>query len=131
MSIEENKVLIRRWLDEVINKRDPAALDAFSVRDFAGHFAGLREPVRGVEAWKQIWSSYCTAFPDFHLTLEDEIAEGDKVVIRYTWQATQRGEFHGTQPTGKPVAGRGMCIFRIVGGRIAEEWNQDEQMYEA
>jgi steroid delta-isomerase-like uncharacterized protein len=78
--------------------------------------------VTGAEALKHVWAVLLEAFPDLHLTVEDIIAEGDKVVVRNTVTGTHRGEYMGLPPTGKSVTYNEIFIFRIVDGRIAETW---------
>jgi steroid delta-isomerase-like uncharacterized protein len=77
---------------------------------------------RGAQALKQVWAVLLRAFPDIHVTVEDVIAEGDKVVFRQTVTGTHRGEYRGLPPTGKSVAYNEIFIVRFAGGRIAEIW---------
>jgi steroid delta-isomerase-like uncharacterized protein len=120
MSTEENKALIRHLVEET-NKHNVNKADEMFAPDVVGHFPGL-PPVQGLDACKQLVSGMLTAFPDLQLTVEDLIAEGDKVVFRETWRGTHQGAFQGIPPTGKQVTFTGMAICRIVGGKIAEEW---------
>lgn len=76
----------------------------------------------GAQALKQVWAMLLRAFPDLHLTVEDLIAEGDKVVARNSVTGTQRGEYLGRPPTGKSINYNEIFIFRFAGGRIAETW---------
>ena len=76
----------------------------------------------GVAALKQVWAVLLRAYPDLHVTVEDVIAEGDKVVCRNTVTGTHRGEYRGLAPTGRSVTYREIFIFRFAGGRIAEIW---------
>lgn len=78
--------------------------------------------LHGREEFKQLLSLYITAFPDARFTVEDEIAEGDKVTSRYTFRGTHQGELMGIPPTGKQVTVTGMIINRIVNGQSAEGW---------
>jgi steroid delta-isomerase-like uncharacterized protein len=80
--------------------------------------------LRGTEDFKQRWvSMFRTAFPDLQLSVEDQIAEGDRVVTRYTGRGTHQGELMGIPPTGNEVSVGGTIISRVSGGRIEEEWN--------
>ena len=74
------------------------------------------------EGYKQFFAMTHSAFPDFHSTLEDMFAEGDKVVQRFTARGTHKGEFMGIPPTGKQVTITGIAIHRITGGKIVEDW---------
>ncbi len=76
----------------------------------------------GAEALKQVWSILLQAFPDLHVTVEDVIAEGDKIVTRNTVTGTQQGDFMGRPPTGTSVAYNEIFIFRFAAGRVAETW---------
>ncbi|MER6566149.1 ester cyclase [Streptomyces sp. NPDC001093] len=76
----------------------------------------------GVQALKQVWTVLFRAFPDIHVTVEDVIAEGDKVVARNTVTGTHRGEYRGRPPTGRSVTYGEIFVFRFEGGRIAEIW---------
>jgi steroid delta-isomerase-like uncharacterized protein len=78
--------------------------------------------VAGAEALKHVWAVLLQAFPDLRLTVEDMIAEGDKVVVRNTVTGTHRGEYMGLQATGRPVTYNEIFIFRFVNGRVAETW---------
>ena len=120
MSTEENKALIRHFVEEA-NKHNLNQADEMCAPDVVGHFPGL-PPVQGLDTFKQLVSGMLTAFPDLHVTVEDLIAEGDKVVFRQTWRGTHQGAFQGIRPTGKQVTFTGIAICRIVGGKIAEEW---------
>jgi predicted ester cyclase len=88
--------------------------------------AQIRTPLpidaMGAEKLKQVWSMLFSIYPDLHLTVDDLIAAGDKVVTRNTVTGTQRGEFMGTAPTGKSVTYNEIFIFRFVDGRVAETW---------
>jgi steroid delta-isomerase-like uncharacterized protein len=76
----------------------------------------------GVQALKQVWAVLLRAFPDLHVTVEDVVAEGDKVVCRNTVSGTHQGEYRGLPPTGRSVTYNEIFIFRFAGGRVAEIW---------
>jgi len=118
VSLEENKDAIRR-LFEVLNKHNPALLDKFYAPDYVNHTLQLR----GLESLKQFAAMMFKAFPDFHETIEDMMAEGGKVCVRYEVMGTNTGEFRGLAPTGKKVTYEAVCIYRIVDGKIAEGWH--------
>ena len=121
MSLEENKAIERRFFEEVVNKGELAIIDELCAANFVDHSAppGI-EPDR--EGYKQFFAMAHSAFPDFHSTLEDMFAEGDKVVQRFTARGTHKGEFMGIPPTGKQVTITGIAIDRIAGGKIVENW---------
>lgn len=125
MSSNENKAIGHRWVD-AMNSHDLDAAGRFLTDDFVSHFPGAPGPVQGVEAWKQLVGVFFTAFPDMRIEIHDEVAEGDRVAARYTMSGTHRGEFNGIPPTGRRISVGGVGLFRMAGGRIAEEWPQDD-----
>ncbi len=119
MSLEENKALVRRYFEEVLNKGNLALLDEIFASDSVWRPIGLPE-MRGVEARRQFITGIRAAYPNIHFTIEEMMAEGDKVVLRWTDSGTQTGEWMGIAPTGKRVDGIGASIFRVSGGKIVE-----------
>ncbi len=123
MSTEDNKALLHRFYDEVINKKNRAAIDELFDSHMVDHAVPPGLPA-GIEGQRQVLSMYSAAFPDTHFTVEDMIAEGDKVVVRLSASATQHGAFMGLPPTGKHVTFTGIDIIRIAGGKLVERWAQ-------
>jgi steroid delta-isomerase-like uncharacterized protein len=121
MSTEQNKALMRRFYEEVFNKKNLAGVDAFVDPQIIEHNLppGLSA---GIEGTRQFIGMYLAAFPDLHLTTEDLIAEGDKVTARLIYRGTHRGELIGIPPTGKQVTVTGIQIVRVADGKIAENW---------
>jgi predicted ester cyclase/uncharacterized protein YndB with AHSA1/START domain len=115
-----NKALYRRWFEDVVGGALELA-DELLAPDYRLHFPGLPGPVDR-EGHKQLVTMFRSAFPDWVETVEDVIAEGDRVVIRVTGCGTHEGEFQGIAATGKRVSASGIGIGRIAGGRIAEAW---------
>ena len=124
MTPEENKTLARRAIDEVWSKGNLAvAADVYGPK-FVSHqhsHPHLRD-VRGVPALSEFVREFREAFPDFHDTIDDQVAEGDKVVTRFTSTGTHRGVLMGLQPTNKRATWMGIVIDRIEEGKIVEEW---------
>jgi steroid delta-isomerase-like uncharacterized protein len=120
MSTEEKKAVARRWF-EVWEKKDVGLIDELHAADYVGHIVGTPGPVRGREALKQLFTSYLAAF-DVHRTNEFIIAEGDMVVAYDTYRVKHKGEFAGIPPTGKELTVTGIDIYRIVDGKIVEQW---------
>jgi len=125
MSTEDNKTLIRRWI-EAVNQRNLAVLDELCVPDFVYHNAS--QTMQGLEAFKQALSMYLTAIPDLHLTLEDVIAEGDRVVSRQTYRGTHQGTLMGIPPTGKQITLTGIAISRFASGKVIEQWANNDDL---
>ena len=121
MSTEANKASMRRFYDEVFNKKNRAAIDEFIDPNQVDHDAPPGTP-GGLKGAKQTITMYLTAFPDLHFTVEDLIAEGDKVVARLTVRGTHQGIFMGIPPTGKKATSTAIDINRIVGGKSVEHW---------
>jgi steroid delta-isomerase-like uncharacterized protein len=120
---EENKALVRgSW-----EMDSPDDLDEFYPPDVVWHMP--EQDLRGIEEAKQFVSSFMEAFPDISFNVEDLIAEGDKVVSRYTGRGTHQGETEDFgPPTGKQLEVEGITIHRIEDGKIAEEWNQYDNL---
>ncbi len=128
MSTTENKAIVRRNFEDAWNKMNLAIVDELFTPDYIGRFAAHPQPVSGIEACKQFMSGYFVAFPDAHFTIEDMVAEGDKVVARWTVRGTHRGVLAGIPPTGRPITVTGMWILRIAGGKIAEQWGINDTL---
>ncbi len=122
MLTEENKALVREVFEELFSKGNLALADQAYAPDYVGHDPANPEPLRGPEGVKQDISRYRRAFPDLRFTVEDLVAEGDKVVARVTVRGTHQGELMGIAPTGKRAEVTGISIVRFAGGKIAEEW---------
>jgi len=121
MSTEDNKAVVRRFYEEVMNQKKRAVLDEVFDLNVVDHFAPPGTP-GGLEGARQTLGMFLTAFPDLHFTVEDLIAEGDKVVARATLSGTQQGTFMGIPATGKHVTIRGIEINRFEGGKSVEHW---------
>ncbi len=117
---EENKAIVRRFFEEVWNGNLAVADEIFST-DFVFHSA-ITEDDLSPESIKRRVTRYRTAFPNVKATVEDQLAEGDKVASRVSWRGTHQGEYLGIAPTGKQVEWTGTLICRISGGKIVERW---------
>jgi steroid delta-isomerase-like uncharacterized protein len=119
-----NKATFRRFLD-AMNTGD-AELISKTIDEFVDPDALIRTPLpieaTGPQALKEVFSRLHRVFADLHVTVEDLIAEGDRVVSRNSVTGTHQGEYMGLQPTGKSVTYNEIFIFRFVNGRIAETW---------
>jgi len=120
--LEKNKALVRRCIEEMDNG-NWAIFDELLARDYVYHMPGSPKPLTREET-EQFARTIRAAFPDGHIIIEDMIAEGDKVVTRYTSSATHKGDFMGIPATGKRVVVKGIVITRIAEGKIAEDWEE-------
>jgi steroid delta-isomerase-like uncharacterized protein len=127
MSIEANKELVRRY-QEAHNTNNLDALNTIVAPDLIAHSLMPGLPP-GLEGGKLVHQMAVSAFPDFHATIEDLIAEGDKVAARMTFRGTHSGgEFMGIPPSGKQFAFSATAIFRIAGGKIVEHWGDEDSL---
>jgi C-1 hydroxylase len=122
MSLEKNKALVRRFI-EAYNKRKLDLIDDFVAPDYIDHEKNI-----GREGLKQLIAMGINAFPDWLETIEDIIAEGDKVWVLLTYTGTHKGEFMGLNPTGKKITSKAVDIYRIVNGKLAEYWNVTDNL---
>ncbi len=116
MSLEENKAVIRS-LYEADNAKDLSILDEVILPDFYDASFQLRGP----KSYKQFESKFFKGFPDWHETIEDIIAEEDKVWVRFTGTGTHKGEWRGLPPTGKKITISGVQIWRLFDGKVMEK----------
>ena len=119
--LEANKALIRRVFEEVIPAGDQAAMCDVMAPDFLDHDPLPGQPA-GAAGGEYVVSTMHTAHPDLRFTIDDLVAEADRVVIRWTLRGTNTGPMLGRPPSGQPVEYAAIVIFRIVNGQIAERW---------
>ena len=121
MSTEQNKSIVRRWVEEGWNKGNLEVVDQVYAPTYVQH-EPAPETVNSSETLKQYVGTYLTAFPDLNLSIDDLVAEGDKVVWRFTSTGTQTGPFMGMPATGKTGNITGLVMFRLENSRIVEGW---------
>lgn len=122
MSTDENKALIRRFNEEAWNKGNLAIIDEVFASNWVGHdLAPGLPPDR--EGLKQMAGAFRAAFSNIRTSVDDEIAEGDKVAWRWTFKGSHTGEFMGIPPTGKEITLTGVSIDRLAGGKFVERWD--------
>lgn len=123
--LENNKTIVKRVIDEHWNKKNAAlAAELFTEN------CTVRTPdgaLKGLQGARNLLDAYATAFPDFHITTDELIAEGDKVAFRYAFKGTHKGKLGEIAASGKAVTVSGIGIYQIVGGKVAEgrlEWDR-------
>ena len=121
MGIEENKALHRRIIDEIFNQGDMAVIPELVDEHFVYHGIGGRD-VNGTEGFERMVRFVRNAFPDLHVTMEDVLTEGDKVIIRINYRGTHKGELFGVSPTNNPVNMDEIIIAIWKDGKEVEAW---------
>jgi predicted ester cyclase len=125
-TLEENSAMALRT-SEIVNQKNPDLIEECYPPDFVWH--GPDQDIRGYELAKQLSYTFLAAFPDAEMTDEDVIAEGEKVVRRYTTRGTHQGETEMFgPPTGRQIELKGITIHRIEGGKIVEEWESFDNL---
>jgi steroid delta-isomerase-like uncharacterized protein len=128
MSTEQNKALIVRLVEELFNRGNVGIVGEIFAPDFIENEQLPPGIPTGREGVKVLTTALRTAFPDFKATINDILADGDKVVIRMTWSGTQKGEFMGVPASGKHVSFGVIDIIRIANGKFVEHWGQMDSM---
>jgi len=119
MSTETNKAIVRRYIEQVLNEQRHDLAEEFLTDNMELHGSGLTP---GLEVIKQWHTMFAAAFPDGHTTIDDVVAEEDRVVARTAFNGTHQGEMQGIPATGKSVSIPSITIFRMDNGKIAEGW---------
>jgi steroid delta-isomerase-like uncharacterized protein len=122
---DQNKAIVRRTFEEILNQGNFAIINERFASDYVGH--AITE-VEGPDDAKQFAAAMRNAFPDFQYTIEDEIAEGDRVVHRWTARGTHKGEFQGIPPTGEQVKITGISVYRLADGKMVEGWTNADML---
>jgi predicted ester cyclase len=124
----DNVALIRRWFEEVWNKGRIEAIDEMCWPNAIGHGQAQHKLDIGLNEFRHLARDLRTAFPDIHITIHETLAQGDKVVARWSATLTHTGPFLGIAPTGRKAEVTGTSIQRIVDGKIAEGWDNWDQL---
>ena len=120
MNESMNKSLVRRYYEEILNGRQVQVVDDLLAPDFVNYLSdGNRIDL---EVYKQALATTLAVIPDLHVTIEDQIAEGDKVVTRLHATGTPQAEYAGVKPAGKPITVTAIHIHRVQDGRLCELW---------
>ncbi|MEX1253888.1 MAG: ester cyclase [Dehalococcoidia bacterium] len=124
---DENKALVRRMEDEIFNKRRLAAVDEFIAPDYVLRTAAEGAP-SGRDAVRDSIAAYLAGFPDLRISVDELVAEDDRVVGCFTFTGTHDGDLFGMPPTGLRISVRQIAIYRIRDGRVVEEWEVSDQL---
>ena len=127
--IEANKALVRRYVEEIQSGHSLDAIADVFAEDFIDHTAsGGGAFVGGIEGLQKGYATFLEAFPDLHATIEDLIAEGDKVVAYKTLRGTHAGDWLGIPASGNSVEFKIVSIYRIIDNKLAEFWGLQDEM---
>jgi len=125
MNLEINKEIAQRFI-QYWGKSGLNIIDELASPEILVHYQVFPEPIKGISIFKQVISAALSIFTDSEMQVDEVIAEGNKVVLRWTFSATHNGEFPpGVQPTGKRVTWTGINIYQIEGGKIVEMWAEE------
>jgi steroid delta-isomerase-like uncharacterized protein len=126
---EANKAIVRRWFEEVWNQGREETIDELFAKNAVGYGLGDTDvTTRGPAEFKIFANNLRGALPDIHMTIEDSIAEGEKVTVRITVEGTHKGAQLGVAPTGRRIRIAGIVVVRIANGQIVEGWNSWDQL---
>jgi predicted ester cyclase len=127
VSTEQNKALICLLFEDGLNRNQPSVFDELIAADFVIYDAppGMQH---GPEGFRQVVAMFRTAFPDLHVTFEEDFADGDVVIHRGYVTGTHQGEFQGIPPTGKQVKMKTLDIWRVANGKAVENWVQMDML---
>ena len=123
MSAKNLKALVRHFFEEASKGKEAtfAAIDELFATDYVEH-TGSSKDTCGIKDYKQSMSAFYSAFSDVHVTIDDMVAEGNRVAVRYTLSGMHKGEFMSVPPTSKKVTIEEIGIIRIAGGKFVESW---------
>ena len=128
MSTEENKAIVRRINDEVWSEGHLDVIGELIADNFVATVVGAPEQIRGPQGFREFVVTYRKAFPDLRITIDEQLAEGETVVTRWTATGTNEGELMGIPATGKQATTAGININRISGGKLVEGWGLFDQL---
>lgn len=126
MTTDTNKAIVRRTIEEIVNNHRYDLVDEFFADTVEFH--GVGAWIEGRAALVAFYAAIFSAFPDWHTTINEMIAEGDKVVVRITSEGTNLGDYQAIPATGKPYIQKAIAIYRLANGKIAEGWLQTDML---
>ncbi len=127
--MQENAKLVHRWFEEVWNQAREETINELFASDAVAYGLGETDvDVQGPAQFKTFFHNLRATFPDIHITIEDTVADGDKVTVRLVLEGTHQGDGLGIPPTGRRVRVAGIVIAKITGGQIVAGWNSWDQL---
>jgi steroid delta-isomerase-like uncharacterized protein len=127
MSIAANKKIVRSFFETLWNKKQLERIEELVARDYIDGNP-LPGQAAGLEGAKQKWAMYFAGIPDLTANIEDMVAEGDKVVVRFKAEGTHQGMLLGVPPTGTRLRVTGISIYRLADGKILEHWEEGDRL---
>jgi len=125
---ETNRNIVRRWIEEGLTKGNMAVGAEVFAPDCRIRLAGVPQEMRGPDALVAFLGPIAGAFPDLRVSIDEQVAEGDRLVTRWTATGTHKGDLMGAEPTGKQVTFSGVACDRLDGGRVVERWEIMDQL---
>lgn len=126
-AIDDNLALVRNMEEDLFNHRDPSAVDRYVSPNYTLRTAYEGAP-SGREAVRTYIAAYLAGFPDLHISIDQLMAVGDKVVGVFTFTGTHTGELFGVTPSGSTISVRQIAIYRVEGGQVVDEWEISDQL---
>ncbi len=126
MTSQQHSATMQTWMREAINAGNLAVVDELAHPDYI--YRNPTEELRGAEAIKGLFATYRAAFPDFHVHVDERVADGDRIAQAFTITGTHRGEFMGIAATGNRIEVHGFVLSRFADGKIVEEWEVIDQL---
>lgn len=126
MTSQQHTETIETWIHEAINGGNVAVVDELAHPGYT--YRNPTEELRGAEAVKSLFAAYRSGFPDFHVRVDERVADDDRIAQAFTITGTHRGEFMGIPATGKAIEVHGVVISRFADGKIIEEWEVIDQL---
>lgn len=124
--VETNKAIARRYIDQMLNNQRHDLIDEFLVESV--ELNGVGPSIIGRKAVVEFYTKFFAAFPDWHTSIDDMVAEGDKVVVRITSSGTHLGAYQAIPATGKTYTQNAIVIYRLANGKIVEGWLQTDML---
>jgi steroid delta-isomerase-like uncharacterized protein len=124
---DDNTAICRRLINDIVNRGNLDLADQLVGASYVYHGPGGLE-MTGPQGYRQVIAMYRSAFPDLNMTIDDLLADGDKVAIRWTVRGTHKGDLGGIAPTGRSVTVTGLIVSRFSGGKLVEDFESFDEV---